>query len=295
MISAAFPYQKQRRQVLGQEMAYVEVGEGDPIVLLHGNPTSSYLWRNVIPHLQPLGRCIAPDLIGMGDSDKLPDSGPGSYRFVEHRRYLETLLEALGVRERVTLILHDWGSGLGFDWANRHRDAIKGIAFMEAITGPQGKDHWDSMGMRPVLEAIRGDAGEKMVLEDNFFIEEILPKAIIRPLTNEEMTEYRRPYTTPGEDRRPTLTWPRQIPIDGDPADVHEAVKAYSDWLATSRFPKLWFKVEPGAILTNAKLVAAVRSWPNLTELTVKGIHFVQEDSPDEIGQAVANWMKTLG
>jgi haloalkane dehalogenase len=295
MISAAFPYQKQRRQVLGQEMAYVEVGEGDPIVLLHGNPTSSYLWRNVIPHLQPLGRCIAPDLIGMGDSDKLPDSGPGSYRFVEHRRYLETLLEALGVRERVTLILHDWGSGLGFDWANRHRDAIKGIAFMEAITGPQGKDHWDSMGMRPVLEAIRGDAGEKMVLYENFFIEEILPKAIIRPLTNEEMTEYRRPYTTPGEDRRPTLTWPRQIPIDGDPADVHEAVKAYADWLATSRFPKLWFKVEPGAILTNAKLVAAVRSWPNLTELTVKGIHFVQEDSPDEIGQAVANWMKTLG
>jgi len=295
MISAAFPYQKQRRQVLGQEMAYVEVGEGDPIVLLHGNPTSSYLWRNVIPHLQPLGRCIAPDLIGMGDSDKLPDSGPSSYRFVEHRRYLETLLEALGVRERVTLILHDWGSGLGFDWANRHRDAIKGIAFMEAITGPQGKDHWDSMGMRPVLEAIRGDAGEKMVLEDNFFIEEILPKAIIRPLTNEEMTEYRRPYTTPGEDRRPTLTWPRQIPIDGDPSDVHEAVKAYADWLATSRFPKLWFKVEPGAILTNAKLVAAVRSWPNLTELTVKGIHFVQEDSPDEIGQAVANWMKTLG
>jgi haloalkane dehalogenase len=295
MISAAFPYQKQRRQVLGQEMAYVEVGEGDPIVLLHGNPTSSYLWRNVIPHLQPLGRCIAPDLIGMGDSGKLPDSGPGSYRFVEHRRYLETLLEALGVRERVTLILHDWGSGLGFDWANRHRDAIKGIAFMEAITGPQGKDHWDSMGMRRVLEAIRGDAGEKMVLEDNFFIEEILPKAIIRPLTNEEMTEYRRPYTTPGEDRRPTLTWPRQIPIDGDPADVHEAVKAYADWLATSGFPKLWFKVEPGAILTNAKLVAAVRSWPNLTELTVKGIHFVQEDSPDEIGQAVANWMKTLG
>ena len=294
MISAEFPYQKQRRQVLGQKMAYVEVGQGDPIVLLHGNPTSSYLWRNVIPHLQPLGRCIAPDLIGMGDSDKLPDSGPGSYRFVEHRRYLETLLEALGVRERVTLILHDWGSGLGFDWANRHRDAIKGIAFMEAITGPQGKDHWDSMGMRPVLEAIRGDAGEKMVLEDNFFIEEILPKAIIRPLTNEEMTEYRRPYTTPGEDRRPTLTWPRQIPIDGDPADVHEAVKAYADWLATSRFPKLWFKVEPGAILTNAKLVAAVRSWPNLTELTVKGIHFVQEDSPDEIGQAVANWMKTL-
>jgi len=208
VISEAFPYQKQRRRVLGREMAYVEVGQGDPIVLLHGNPTSSYLWRNVLPYLQPLGRCIAPDLVGMGDSDKLPDSGPGSYRFVEHRRYLDALLEALDVRERVTLVLHDWGSGLGFDWANRHRDAVKGIAFMEAITGPQGKDHWDSMGMRPVLEALRGDAGEKMVLEENFFIEEILPKAIIRPLTDAEMAEYRRPFTTPGEDRRPTLTWP---------------------------------------------------------------------------------------
>ena len=198
----------------------------------------------------------------------------------------------MDVRERVTLVLHDWGSGLGFDWANRHREAVKGIAFMEAITGPQGKDHWDSMGMRPVLEALRGDAGEKMVLEENFFIEEILPKAIIRPLTDAEMAEYRRPFTTSGEDRRPTLTWPRQIPIEGEPADVHEAVAAYAAWLATSDFPKLFFKVEPGAILTSDTLLAAVRSWPNLTELTVKGIHFVQEDSPHEIGQAIAEWMK---
>src|SRR3954468_22158016 len=166
-ISAAFPYQKQRRQVLGREMAYVEVGEGDPIVLLHGNPPSSYLWRNVFPHLQPLGRCIAPDLIGMGDSDKLPDSGPDSYRFVEHRRYLEALLEALDVRERVTLVIHDWGSALGFDWANRHRDAVKGIAFMEAIVAPQARDHWDKMGMRSALEALRSGAGEAMVLENN--------------------------------------------------------------------------------------------------------------------------------
>jgi haloalkane dehalogenase len=247
-ISTVLPYKKQRAQVLGREMAYIEAGQGDPIVFLHGNPTSSYLWRKIIPHLEGLGRCIAPDLIGMGDSEKLPDSGPNSYRFVEHRRYLDALLEALDVRERVTLVLHDWGSGLGFDWANRHRNAVKGIAFMEAITGPQGKDHWDSMGMRPVLEALRGDAGEKMVLEENFFIEEILPKAIIRPLSNEEMTEYRRPYNTPGEDRRPTLTWPRQIPIEGEPADVHEVVAAYAEWLATSDFPKLFFKVEPGAI-----------------------------------------------
>ena len=291
-ISAALPYKKKRLRIFDREMAYIEAGQGDPIVLLHGNPTSSYLWRNIIPHLEGLGRCIAPDLIGMGDSDKLPKSGPNSYHFVEHRRYVEALLEALGVRERVTLVLHDWGSGLGFDWANRHRDAVKGIAFMEAITGPQGKDHWDSMGMRPVLEALRGDAGEKMVLEENFFIEEILPKAIIRPLTAEEMAEYRRPFATPGEDRRPTLTWPRQIPIDGEPAEVHEAVAAYADWLATSDFPKLFFKVEPGAILTSEALLAKVRAWPNLTELTVKGIHFVQEDSPHEIGQAVAEWMK---
>ena len=164
MISAAFPYQKQRRRVLGSEMAYVEVGEGDPIVLLHGNPTSSYLWRNVLPHLQPLGRCIAPDLIGMGDSDKLPNSGPGSYRFVEHRRYLDALLDALDVHERVTFVIHDWGSALGFNWANRHREALKGIAFMEAIVAPQGRDHWDKMGMGPALEALRSEAGETMVL-----------------------------------------------------------------------------------------------------------------------------------
>lgn len=290
-ISAALSYEKKRLRVLDREMAYIEVGQGDPIVLLHGNPTSSYLWRNIIPHLEGLGRCIAPDLIGMGDSDKLLASGPNSYRFVEHRRYLDALLAALNVCERVTLVLHDWGSGLGFDWANRHRDAVKGIAFMEAITGPQERDHWDGMGMRPVLEALRGDAGEKMVLEKNFFVEEILPKAIIRPLTAAEMAEYRRPFAAPGEGRRPTLTWPRQIPIEGEPADVHEAVAAYAGWLATSDLPKLFFKVEPGAILTSDALLAAVRAWPNLTELTVKGIHFVQEDSPHEIGRAIAGWI----
>ncbi len=218
MISAAFPYQKERRRVLGSEMAYVEVGEGDPIVLLHGNPTSSYLWRNVLPYLQPRGRCIAPDLIGMGDSDKLSDSGPGSYRFVEHRRYLDALLEALDVHERVTLVVHDWGSALGFDWANRHREAVKGIAYMEAIVGPQYWDHWDKFGMRPALQALRSEAGEAMVLRDNFFIEQILPKAILRTLSVEEMAEYRRPFAEPGEGRRPTLTWPRQIPIEGEPA-----------------------------------------------------------------------------
>jgi len=295
MISAAFPYQKQRRRVLGSEMAYVDVGEGDPIVLLHGNPTSSYLWRNVLPYLLARGRCIAPDLIGMGDSDKLPDSGPGSYRFVEHRRYLDALLEALNVRERVTLVIHDWGSALGFDWANRHRDAIKGIAFMEAIVRPQGWDHWDKINMRPALEALRSEAGEEMVLRDNYFIEKILPAAILRPLSAEEMGEYRRPFAEPGEGRRPTLTWPRQIPIDGQPADVADIVAASASWLSTSPIPKLFFNAKPGAILANDKDLAFIRGFPKLTEATIAGRHFVQEDSPDEIGRTIAGWMETLG
>src|SRR5499426_592927 len=289
MISSSFPYRKQRQRVLGSEMAYVEVGEGDPIVLLHGNPTSSYLWRNVLPHLQPLGHCIAPDLIGMGDSDKLPNSGPGSYRFVEHRRYLDALLEALDVHERVTLVVPDWGSALGFDWANRHRSAVKGIAYMEAIVGPQSWDHWDKFEMRPALQALRSEAGEAMVLRDNFFIEQILPKAILRALSAEEMAQYRRPFAEPGEGRRPTLTWPRQIPIDGEPADVAAIGAASADWLSTSGVPKLFFRAEPGAILANDEDLAFIRRFPALIEVTIAGRHFVQEDSPDDIGRAIAS------
>ena len=291
MISAGFPYQKKRQRILDSEMAYVEVGEGDPIVLLHGNPTSSYLWRNVLPHLQPRGRCIAPDLIGMGDSNKLPDSGPGSYRFVEHRRYLDTLLEALDVRERVTFVIHDWGSALGFDWANRHREAVKGIAFMEAIVRQQGWDHWDKINMRPALQALRSEAGEVMVL---FFIERILPGAVLRTLSAEEMAQYRRPFAEPGEGRRPTLTWPRQIPIDGEPSDVAKIVTASSDWLSTSRVPKLFLRAEPGAILANESDLAFIRRLRALTEVRIAGRHYVQEDSPDEIGTAIADWMLNI-
>jgi haloalkane dehalogenase len=294
-ISATSRYKKQRRQVLDREMAYVEAGKGDPIVLLHGNPTSSYLWRNVIPHLEALGRCIAPDLIGMGDSDKLPNSGPDSYHFVEHRRYLDALLEALDVRQRVTLVIHDWGSALGFDWANRHRDAVKGIAFMEAIVRPQGWDHWDKINMRPALQALRSAAGDDMVLRDNFFIEKILPAAVIRTLSAGEMAEYRRPFAEPGEDRRPTLTFPRQIPIDGEPADVTAIVAAYSDWLSKSNVPKLFFNADPGAILSSAEELAFIRSFPALTEVRVAGRHYVQEDSPDEIGLITAGWINKLG
>ena len=295
MISAAFPYQKQRRRIFGSEMAYVEVGAGDPIVLLHGNPTSSYLWRNVLPHLQPRGRCIAPDLIGMGDSDKLPNSGPGSYRFVEHRRYLDALLEALDVHERVTLVIHDWGSALGFDWANRHREAIKGIAYMEAIVRPQSWDHWDGANMRSALQALRSEAGEAMVLQDNFFIEKILPKAILRTLSEEEMAQYRRPFAEPGEGRRPTLTFVRQIPIEGEPADVAAIATAYADWLATSRVPKLFVKAEPGLLLAGGPNLDFARRLPAQTEVTVAGVHYVQEDSPDQIGRAIADWIVTLG
>jgi len=231
----------------------------------------------------------------MGDSDKLLDSGPGSYRFVEHRRYLDALLEALDVRERVTLVLHDWGSALGFDWANRHREAVKGIAYMEAIVGPQYWDHWDKFGMRAVLQRLRSEAGEEMVLRDNFFIEKILPGAILRGLSAEEMAEYRRPFAEPGEGRRPTLTWPRQIPIEGEPADVTEIVKAYADWLKTSSVPKLFMKAEPGGILARGAVLDLARSFPAQTEVTIAGVHFVQEDSPDEIGRAIAGWMGTLG
>src|SRR5262245_28950921 len=207
MISAAFSYQKQRRRVLDREMAYVEIGEGDPIVLLHGNPTSSYLWRNVLPHLQPLGRCIAPDLLGMGDSDKLPDSGPAAYTFVEHRRYLDALLDALGVGERVTLVLHDWGSALGFDWANRHRAAVTGLAYMEALVRPLTWDEWPA-ATRGFFRALRSPSGEGLVLEQNLFLERLLPGGVLRALGDEEMAWYRRPFRRPGEDRRPVLTWP---------------------------------------------------------------------------------------
>ncbi len=291
-ISADERYPKRYREVLGARMAYVEVGSGDPIVFLHGNPTSSYLWRNVIPHCAQLGRCLAPDLIGMGDSAKLSPSGPERYRFVEHRRYLDALLEGLAVRERVVLVIHDWGSALGFDWANRHRDAVRGIAYMEAIVMPVTWADWPKAAA-PVFQAFRSPAGEQMVLEQNVFVEQVLPGAVLRQLGDAEMAVYRRPYVEPGESRRPTLTWPRQIPIEGEPAEVVEIVRAYGEWLRTSQVPKLFIKADPGAIL-RGKAADFCRGWPNQTEIAVKGIHFIQEDSPDEIGSALAGWIAGL-
>lgn len=284
--------EKQFADVLGSRMAYVDIGEGEPIVFLHGNPTSSYLWRNVIPHVSHLGRCLAPDLIGMGDSDKLPNSGPGSYRFVEHRRYLDALLEQLGVSDNVTLVIHDWGSALGFDWGNRHRDAVKGYVYMEAIVQAVTWDAWPEAA-RKIFSAIRSEAGEEIILEKNVFVERILPSSVMRELTDEEMAEYRRPFLEPGEARRPTLTWPREIPLDGQPADVAEIVNAYGVWLAGSDVAKLFINAEPGSILTGPQRDFC-RSWPNQTEVTVPGTHFIQEDSAEAIGTAIADWYASI-
>ena len=288
-ISAA-EHPKKKIRVLGRTMAYVEMGEGDPIVFQHGNPTSSYLWRNVMPHVASLGRSIALDLIGMGDSDKLAPSGPDRYTFVEHRRFFDAALEALGVRSNATLVLHDWGSALGFDWAHRHRDAVKGIAYMEAIVCPLAWSDWPAAA-RGVFQGFRSPAGEEMILEKNVFVERVLPGSILRKLTDAEMAVYRRPFLAPGEDRRPTLTWPRQIPLDGEPADVVAIAQSYADWLATSPVPKLFVNAEPGAILIGAQREFC-RRFPNQTEVTVKGNHFLQEDSPDEIGRAIAQWLQ---
>ena len=283
-------YAKRTASINGYQMSYVECGEGEPIVFLHGNPTSSYLWRNIIPYCESLGRCIAPDLIGMGDSQKLSASGPDSYRFVEHRDYLDALLDHLGVHDNVTLVLHDWGSALGFDWANRHRSAVKGIVYMEAIVRTLSWDEWPK-SMKPIFEGFRSPAGDAMVLDNNVFIEQVLPASIIRQLSEEEMNEYRRPFLQPGEDRRPMLTWPRQIPIEGDPADVTAIVDSYSQWLSQSELPKLFINADPGAILRGPARDYC-RTWPNQREVTVKGTHFIQEDSADEIGEAIVDWMQ---
>lgn len=284
------PLSKRYATVDGKRMAYHEVGTGDPVVFLHGNPTSSYLWRNIIPHVSDRARCIAPDLIGQGDSDKLDDTGPGSYRFVEHRRYLDGLLDQLDLGDRITFVIHDWGSALGFDWANRHRDRVAGIAYMEAIVRPVTWDEWPDAAV-DIFRAFRSDAGEEMVIANNLFVEAVLPASILRELRPEEHDEYRRPFVEPAH-RRPTLTWPREIPLAGEPADVVEIVQSYADWLPTSGVPKLFVNAEPGAILTGPQRDFA-RTWDNQTEITVPGNHFIQEDSPHEIGRAVADWLPT--
>jgi haloalkane dehalogenase len=287
-ISAADHYTRKRVAVLDSEMAYIDTGEGDPIVFLHGNPTSSYLWRNVIPHLESLGRCLAPDLIGMGQSGNAPGN---SYRFVDHARYLDAWFDAVGITENATLVVHDWGSALGFHWAFRNQEKVQGIAYMEAIVHPVTWDDWPDAA-RKIFQAMRSSGGEEMILEKNVFVERILPASVLRGLTEEEMAVYRAPYLETGESRRPTLTWPREIPMEGEPADVVDIVGASGRWLTSNDSPpKLFINAEPGSILVG-KQREFCRTWPNQSEITVKGSHFIQEDSPGEIGQAVAEFVQ---
>lgn len=293
MRTEVMPYEKHHVSVHGRRMAYVEVGEGDPIVFLHGNPTSSYLWRNVIPYAESLGRCIAPDLIGMGDSEASGSTGPEAYDFFEHRDYLDALLDELGVTDNVILVVHDWGSGLGFDWANRHRERVQGIVYMEAIVRPMAWDEWQD-NAKDIFAAMRSDAGEAICLDKNVFVERILPSSIQRTLSDTEMNEYRRPFAEAGERRRPTLTWPRQIPFDGEPAGVHQVVADYGQWLASDDSPpKLFINADPGIILIGAQREFC-RGWPHQQEVTVNGLHFIQEDSPQQIGEAVAAFARQL-
>ncbi len=290
MIATAERYIKKKTKILDHTLSFVDEGAGDPIVLLHGNPTSSYLWRNIIPHLTGLGRCVAPDLIGMGDSDKLKNSGPNSYSFIEHRKYLDALLEEIGVTDNVTFVIHDWGSALGFDWAYRHPNKVKGIAYMEAILIHYAWSDWPEDASK-IFQGFRSPAGEEMILEKNYFVELVLPNSVIRKLTPAEMDVYRRPFLNPGEDRRPTLTWPRQIPIEGEPKEVVEIVTTYAEWLSKSDISKLFINAEPGSILTG-RARDFCRNWPNQEEVTVMGKHFIQEDSPDEIGQSIAKFIR---
>ncbi len=293
MISANMPYKKSFKTINGKSIAFVDVGEGDPIVLLHGNPTSSYLWRNVIPHLEGMGRVIAPDLIGQGDSDKLPASdGPDRYSFQVAYDYLAGLLDELDANQNVTLVIHDWGSALGFYWAQQHGAAVKGIAYMEGIVCPVGWEDWPESA-RGIFKGFRSDKGEDLILQRNMFVEAVLPGSVIRKLGSEEMEHYRRAFSTP-DDRQPTLNWPRQIPIDGEPEHMVKLVDSYGQWmLENTSLPKLFINATPGSILTG-KAREFCRTWPNQREVTVAGTHFIQEDSPDEIGSAVAEWLNSL-
>jgi haloalkane dehalogenase len=288
---SAKPYrQKAFATVKGRRMAYVEYGSGDAIVFQHGNPTSAYLWRNIMPYCEGLGRLIACDLIGMGDSDKLESPGPERYAYAEQRSYLFALWDQIGLGNKVILVLHDWGSALGFEWANGHRDRVQGIAYMEAIVTPLTWADWPENARR-AFQGFRSASGEEMILEKNMFVERVLPSSIIRRLDEEEMVAYRKPFARAGEDRRPTLSWPRMIPIEGHPADVVQVVEDYAAWLAGADLPKLFINADPGSILVGRQRELC-RAWPNQTEATVKGRHFLQEDSPDEIGRALASFVR---
>jgi len=286
-ISSADPHPRRRIEVLDSEISFVETGHGNPIVFLHGNPTSSYLWRNVIPYVRDLGRCLAPDLVGMGRSAKSPRR---AYGFADHAAYLDAWFEALELTDDVTLVVHDWGSALGFHRACRYPDQFRAIAYMEAIAQPL---RWEDFGeAAAVFRALRSELGERMVLDENFFVEKILPGNVVRGLSKEEMRAYRAPFEE-RDARLPTLVWPREIPVDGEPADVTAIVASYGQWLSSSPIPKLLVMSEPGAIM-RGRTRDFCRGWPNQTEVTVDGGHFLIEDSPDEIGAALADFIHSV-
>jgi haloalkane dehalogenase len=289
-------YAKKRVQVLGKSMAYVDTGpvdgSDDTFVFFHGNITSSYMWRNIMPHVEDKARCIAIDSIGQGDSEKLENSGPGSYRLEEHQRYVNALLAEIGLAGPVILMMHDWGVQLGTTWARQTGADIKGIAYTQGVMGNFGWDYWPPH-VSDLMRRFKSDEGEELVLQQNFFVEKILPAMVIRELPDEVWNEYRRPYRQAGEDRRPTLTWPREIPVEGEPADVLEIVETNNAWLMQNPVAKLLIMCEPATVL-KGEILENVRRFPNQTEATVKGLHYVHEDSPHEIGQALANWAETL-
>ena len=284
-------WNKKYIDVSGKQIAYVEMGEGDPIIFQHGNPTSSYLWRKILPQLQSLGRCIAMDLIGMGDSEKLKDAGSMTYSYATHKKYFDGFLDELGIKNNATLIIHDWGSALGFDWAQNNSEKVKAICYMEGIVQSMKWEDWNE-DARGIFQGFRSPAGEEMIIEKNLFIEAVLPGSILRKLSDEEMNEYRRPFKDK-KSRQPTLDWPRQIPLENEPPEICKIVDSYSQWMAKNDLPKLFINAEPGAILIG-KQREFCRTWKNQKEVTVKGSHFIQEDSPNEIGSAIFDWLKDI-
>tara|TARA_B100000674_G_scaffold370399_1_gene312786 strand:+ start:201 stop:1064 length:864 start_codon:yes stop_codon:yes gene_type:complete len=285
-------YTKKFKKVRNKKMAYVDEGNGDTFLFLHGNPTSSYLWRNIAPHVEDLGRVVIPDLIGMGDSEKLDGVDNEGYKYHGQYSYLRELLDQLDIGNDVHLIIHDWGSAMGFQFARENPDRIKSITFMEAIVMPLTWEQWPDAATK-IFGLFRSEAGEELILEKNFFVERILLADSATGYSEDERKEYLKPFLNPGEDRRPTLTWPRQIPLDGEPDLVVEEVRKNAEFHKNSEIPKLFVNADPGSILVGDQR-EFVRSWKNQTEITVKGNHFVQEDSAEEIGKALRNFVQDI-